>query len=313
MIIITEFMDEAAIQMLRDYAAVHYDPTLADRQHEIAGLIAQHQAQALIVRNRTQVNKALIEQAGASLNFVGRLGVGLDNIDQDQCKQHQIQVFPATGANSQAVCEFVIGACLVLRRKIFHSTETMIAGDWPRPQLSSGLEVFGAKLGLIGFGDIAFKVAKVARALGMELMVYDPFLNADSPKLTETDAKLVDLPLLLTSSDIVSLHVPLTPATHHLIDQDQLQTMKRGAILINTARGGVVNEAALAAALKSNHLSGAALDVFASEPASAADLEYFAGLDNVILTPHIAGVTQESNQRVSHMIARSIITALKNL
>ncbi len=303
-ILITEFMDEAAVDTLRRDFSVDYDPALVDRPVELAAKAAG--ARALIVRNRTQVRGALLD-AAVRLECVGRLGVGLDNIDLAACKARDIAVFPATGANDVAVAEYVLAGALILVRGAYAASPDVIAGAWPRNRLMGG-EVMGRVLGLVGFGAIARQVAKRARAFDMRLIAADPFLAADDPAWAEYGVERVEREALLSSADIISLHVPLTAETRNLIDSAALARMKRGAIVINAARGGVVDEAAAMAALAAGQLGGLMLDVFDTEPLPAGSA--FTAHPNLILTPHIAGVTGESNVRVSSVTAESVRRAL---
>ncbi len=303
-IVISEFMDEAAIREELAGFDVLYDPTLVDRPDELAGLLDE--ARALIVRNRTQVRGPLLE-AAPSLQAVGRLGVGLDNIDVDACRARSVAVFPATGANDVAVAEYVIATAMMLLRGAYGATAEVAAGAWPRNRLM-GREISGKRLGLVGFGAIARETARRAAALGMTIAAHDPNVPADHRAGRQPWGVVValDLPDLLAASDVVSLHVPLTDATRNLVDAPALGLMKPDAILVNAARGGVVDEAALADALRAGRLGAAALDVFADEPLTAATGALFKGLPNLILTPHIAGVTAESNVRVSHVTAQAV-------
>lgn len=304
-IVISEFMDADAVDRLNRAATVTYDPTLVDDPERLAGLLAE--ADALIVRNRTQVRGDLLA-AGPKLRAVGRLGVGLDNIDQDACRARDIRVIPATGANAAAVAEYVLAAALILvRGAAYRSTEAVLSGAWPR-QACVGGEVMGRTLALVGFGGIAREVAARARGFGMKLVAYDPLLAADDPAWTAHGVDRLDLPDLLARADILSLHVPLVDATRNLIDAAAIAAMPDGAIVINTARGGVVDEAAVAAALTAGRLGGAALDVFAGEPLAAGSP--LTDVPNLIATPHIAGVTAESNVRVSDLIAEKVLEAL---
>jgi (S)-sulfolactate dehydrogenase len=299
-IVISEFMDEDAISGILSRHDVLYDACLVDRRSELAAVLAD--ARALIVRNRTKVDADLLAQA-PKLQAVGRLGVGLDNIDIAACKARGIAVYPATGANDAAVVEYVVGAMLTLLRGAFAATDAVIAGEWPRTKLL-GRECGGKRLGLVGFGGIGRKVGAAAAALGMEICAYDPHVSVGDQPWGKV--KPLALDALLKASDVVSLHVPLTAETRNLIDAKNIATMKRGAILINAARGGVLDEAAVADALKSGALGGAALDVFEQEPLSQARAQVFAGCPNLILTPHIAGLTVEANVRVSRMVAEKI-------
>jgi (S)-sulfolactate dehydrogenase len=303
-VVISEFMDKDAVDGILAGYNVLYDAGLVDRRIDLSAALAD--ARALVVRNRTKVDADLLGKA-PKLEAVGRLGVGLDNIDVAGCKARGIAVYPATGANDAAVVEYVVAAMLVLLRGAYGATVSVIAGEWPRTKLL-GREAGGKRLGLIGFGSIARKVARVAAALGMEIVAHDPHIPAGDSAWSQPWGKVASLALddLLTQSDVVSLHVPLTAETRNLIDHARLGHMKAGAILINAARGGVVDEAAVAEALKSGMLAGAALDVFAQEPLSKEQGALFAGCPNLILTPHIAGLTVESNVRVSRMVAEKI-------
>jgi len=303
-VIISEFMDEAALSGFAPGTEVVYDPALVDDRHRLLDLLGD--ADALIVRNRTQVDPELLAAAPA-LRIVGRLGVGLDNIAMEACAARGVRVFPATGANTLSVAEYVTTAALMLRRGAYASQAAMIAGEWPRNALM-GAEVSGAVMGLLGYGQIARAVAERARALGMEIVAHDPILPPDDAAWS--GAERIDLADLLARSDVLSLHVPLTDTTRGLFDAATLAAMKPGAILINTARGGIVDEAALARALKSGALGGAALDVFAVEPLTAKAARVFDGAPNLVLTPHIAGVTQEGNGRVSTLTVAQVRDAL---
>ncbi len=300
MIVITEFMDDAAVNSLRAEFETTYDPSLADTPEKIPNLLKN--ARALIVRNRTQVTKELLD-AAPHLSCVGRLGVGLDNIDQLACGERKVTVYPASGANDLSVAEYVITSAMMLLRCAYLSADKMLAGEWPR-QECSGREISGKTLGLVGFGAIAQNTAVLAGSIGMNIMAFDPFLKIDHPAWARVENRELDE--VLAMGDVVSLHTPLTPDTRHLINQERLALMKADAILINAARGGVVDEKALAAALSSGRIGGAALDVFESEPLSKEEALPFAAMDNVLLTPHIAGVTVESNQRVSALIAEKV-------
>ena len=300
MILITEFMDEDAVNLLKKKYDVYYDISLAEDSNSLVKLI--NKMKALIVRNKTLVTRELIENA-PNLTCVGRLGVGLDNIDLNACEEQNITVYPALGANSHSVAEYVICASMLLLRKAYFKKNEMIAGNWPR-QESSGSEVYGKTLGLIGFGDIAQKTRDLALGLGIKTVAYDPYLDKDSNVWKET--KNLDLDNLLSISDIISLHIPLSKETKNLIDEKKLRLIKNSSVIINTSRGGIIDENSLAKLLKENKIGGAALDVFNKEPINKVNAKKFEGLDNIILTPHIGGVTKESNERVSKMIAKKI-------
>ena len=304
-IVIAEFIDEAAVAELRSKHEVLYDPKLVDdgaRLHrEAAG------ADALIVRNRTQVRGELLA-ALSRCTAVGRLGVGLDNIDVEACEARGIRVIPATGANALSVAEYVIAAAMLLLRGAYGSTAAVASGRWPRTALSNGREFSGKTLGLVGFGSIGQLAACLAGTLGVRTIAFDAMLGADHPAFVQAGTRYAGLDELVAQADVISLHLPLVDSTRKLFDAARIAAMKPGAVLINTSRGGIVDEAAVAQALREGRLGGAALDVFDAEPLAAAP--QFEGCPNLLLTPHIAGVTAESNERVSSLVARKVLEAL---
>ncbi|TEA77887.1 hydroxyacid dehydrogenase [Allopusillimonas ginsengisoli] len=305
-IVISEFMDAAAVDVLRQRFDVVYDPELVDRPDALRAALPG--AHAWIVRNRSQVDESMLAIAPA-LKVVGRLGVGLDNIAVQACQSRNIAVIPAVGANAQAVAEYVIATSMMLLRRSYASSSDVANGRWPRAELSQGRETAGKTLGLVGFGGIGQLVAKLARALGMEIVAYDPAIPDNASLWQDSGAKPMPLDDLLGEADVVSLHVPLLDSTRKLFDAQRLRRMKQGAILINTARGGIVDEPALAQVLVSGHLGGAALDVYEDEPLPAGTA--LSGIPSLILTPHVAGVTNESNQRVSWLIADRVSAYLQ--
>ena len=304
-IVITEFMDAGAVESLRAGFDVHYDPDLHEDPTGTASRLGP--ARALIVRNRTRVDAGLLA-AGPRLVAVGRLGVGLDNIDLAACAERGVSVHPATGANVVAVAEYVIAAALMMLRGAYHATGRVLAGEWPRNALI-GREASGRTLGIVGFGAIGRAVAQRATALGMEAAAFDPMLPADDPAWRNLGVRRFDdLDALLGASDVVTLHVPLTATTRHLVGAREIAAMKRGACIVNTARGGVLDEAATAEALVSGQLGAAALDVFEDEPLPAGSP--LTGVPNLYLTPHVAGLTEEANTRVGELVASRIRSAL---
>jgi (S)-sulfolactate dehydrogenase len=305
-IVITEFMDNDAVEELRREFRVHYDPKLPDKPDELLKLVAG--LPALIVRNRTQVRGALLAAAD-KLKVVGRLGVGLDNIDTEECARRSIKVCPASGANTVSVAEYVIAGMMVALRDVWHANASVLAGKWPRNDLMFN-EAWSRTLGLVGFGGIARAVASRARALEMSVCAFDPGLKTDDPAWREHGAaRCATLDELLARADVISLHTPLLPATRNLLSGPQFARMKKQAIVINTARGGIIDEPALCAALREGRIKAAVLDVFEQEPLTAGSL--FEGVPNLYLTPHIAGVTEEGNVRVSSVTARNVRNALK--
>lgn len=304
-IFISEFITSQALETLRSKHDVTYKPESYKQRAEL--ISALHNSDALIVRNLTQVNQELLNGA-PNLKVVGRLGVGLENIELPACAQRNIKVIPATGANAESVAEYVIGTALALTRGFLPATSQTLGGAWPRAHFSGYHEFTGMTLGIVGFGSIGRVTAQKALAFGLKCVAYDPMISAKSIDVGGAAIPLVPLDELLVCSDAVTLHLPLLPETRGLFSATTLDKMKQGACLINTARGGIVDEIALAERLRSGRLGGAALDVFEKEPAT--DLSHLAGLTNLIATPHIAGVTSESNDRVSQMIADEVIRFL---
>jgi (S)-sulfolactate dehydrogenase len=304
-IVISEFMDAPAVEALRGRFEVDYRPKLVDDPPALEE--ALRLADAWIVRNRTQVRGRALDCA-VGVRVIGRLGVGLDNVDLAACAARGIEVIPATGANAESVAEYVITAALMLLRGAYSSTRAVEAGTWPRQMLSQGREAAGKVLGIVGLGNIGRLTARKARAMGMSVVAHDPFLPPQAEAWMQVGDGARALDALLRESDVVSLHIPLTAETRGLLDGARLAAMKRDAVIINTARGGIIDEAALVAMLREGRLGGAALDVFEHEPLAAGSP--LVGVPRLLLTPHIAGVTLESNERVSALIAERVAEAL---
>jgi D-3-phosphoglycerate dehydrogenase len=261
-------------------------------------------ADALVVRSAVQVDDALMEKA-PKLRVIGRAGVGVDNIDADAATRRGIVVMNTPGANAVAVAELTIGLMLALARKVPAANASMHAGKWEKKSLQ-GAELKGKMLGILGLGRVGLEVARRARAFGLEIIGSDPFVS--SAVARETGILLVSVDELFAKADYLTLHVGLTPQTTGIINAKTLATMKKGVRIINCARGELVEDAALAEAIKAGHAAGAALDVFSEEPPRNSP---YAGLDNVILTPHIAGSTAEAQEAVGIQIARQVREYLK--
>ncbi len=307
-IVICEFMDERAVAQLAARHDVLYDANLQKDGPRLLQEAAN--CDALIVRNLTQVRGELLAALAASgrCKLIGRLGVGLDNIDVPGCVAAGIAVIPATGANALSVAEYVITSTLVLLRGAFMCTPGVASGAWPRTAVSNGREMAGQTLGVIGFGSIGQLTAQKARALGMKVIAFDAMLHEGAQVFAQNGVFQVALDELIQKSDVVTLHVPLVDGTRGLFNAARIASMKPGAILINTSRGHIVDVAAVAAALWSGHLGGAAIDVFDVEPMPAnAQLQ---DCPNLLLTPHISGLSFQSNERVSFMIAEKVLACL---
>jgi len=300
-IVVTEFMDAAGVEALAGFD-VRYDPQLVDKPQELRAALAD--CRGLIVRNRTQVRAPLLE-AAPRLKVVGRLGVGLENIDLAACAARGVPVFPATGTNDETVAEFVIGAAIMLLRAgAFHVTSEVLAGQWPRTKVIGGRDAKGLRMGLVGFGAIARQVARRAQAFGMRVMAADPFVPAHDPAWKQWGVEPLELRTMLARTDILSLHVPMTPATRGIVDAAAIRALPRGAYVINTARGGLIDEDALIAALEDGHLAGAMLDVMDGEPLAAGSR--LVGTPHLVLSPHVAGITRDANQRASVLTAENV-------
>jgi D-3-phosphoglycerate dehydrogenase len=261
-------------------------------------------ADALVVRSAVQVDDALMGHA-PRLRVVGRAGVGVDNIDAEAATRRGVVVMNTPGANAVAVAELTIGLMLALARKLPSANSTMHAGKWEKKSLQ-GAELRGKTLGILGLGRIGLEVAKRARGFGLDIVGSDPFVSAAVAR--ENGIALLALDELLAKADYITLHVGLTPQTAGVINAKTLATMKKGVRIINCARGELVDDASLVAALQNGQVAGAALDVFAEEPPKNSP---YAGLDNVILTPHIAGSTAEAQEAVGVQIAMQVREYLK--
>ena len=303
-LVISEFLDEDALGEIPDHVNYHYDPQLVHRRDELCALIGL--ARALVVRGYVQVDAALLD-AGPKLKVIGRLGVGLDNFDLPLCAQRGVEVITARGMNAVSVGEYAVTTAMMLLRGAYRANQDMMAGQWPRSALI-GHEIAGRQFGIIGYGSTGQAAGRVAAGLGMQVAACDPYLDGDDAAWQRAEA--MDFAGVLKTSDIVSLHVPLTGETRHMINDGALGLMKPGAALINAARGGVVDEVALARALVNGTIAGAAVDVHEAEPLEAERAALYQGLGNIILTPHIAGITVEANRRTSIYTVQSVVKRL---
>ncbi len=261
----------------------------------------------VIVRSRTTITKEMIEKAD-NCKIIARVGVGLDNVDQEAAKVKDIRVINAVEGAMNAVAELVLGLMLSLARQTGRGDRAIRNGQWLKKELQ-GTELRGKYLGIIGLGNIGKKLGRLARALNMNIIGYD-VVPIDGEFAKEVGLMKADLNTLLQSSDFISIHVPLLDSTYHLLDAEKMSIMKKTAKIINTSRGGVVDEDALYNALKNGTLGGAALDVFEKEPAIGTKL---AELDNVILTPHIGAQTSEAQSLAANVIAEKIIQILRGV
>ena len=301
-VVISEFMHEpTANSLIADYDVL-WDPQLWSKRDELLKEVAS--ARAIIVRNDTLVNVEVLD-AAPNLKLVARMGVGLDTIDVETCTSRGIEVCPSIGANAISVAEYVIATAMnLLRGPAYYVTDYVAGGGWERAKFSGAREITGLTMGVIGFGSIGQTVGNKARGLDMEVIAYDAMLPAAAPAWD--NARRVDLDTLLSEADIVTLHCPKLPETIDLIDAAAFERMKDTAILVNSARGGIVNEAACAEALRTGKIAGAALDTLDVEPIDEATQKIFQGAPNLILSPHIAGVTQNSMRRIAVVAAENV-------
>jgi D-3-phosphoglycerate dehydrogenase len=302
-VLVSENITGDAMDALKRHHDVAFEPELWKSQEKLHAAIGEYRA--IIVRNQTKVDRELI-RAGKELLVIGRAGVGLDNIDMPAATEAGVVVAFTPEQNAISVAELTIGLMLALARKIPAADASSKAGKWER-QAFTGTELFGKTLGVVGLGRIGFLVAMRAKAFGMKIIASDAWISRDSVLLAESGATLASMDELLSQADIVSVHVPKTKDTLNLFDADRIARMKRGATLINTSRGEVIDEPALLAALKSKHLAGAALDVRSTEPPIAGELET---MSNVILAPHIAAFTVEGQKRVVDSVCRDVSAVL---
>ncbi len=299
-VLITDGLDERGQSILRASAEVRDQDGISPA--ELLSAVAD--CEALIVRGRTRVTAAVIE-AGRVLRVIGRAGVGVDNIDLEAARSHNVAVVNTPTATTGAVAELTFGLMLALAREIPRADSSMKAGLWSKKQFE-GTELSGKTLGIIGFGRIGMELGKRATAFGMNVLTYDPFVREDV--MQAGGAESVTLQDLYAWSDFISLHLPFNVQTRDLIGPMAMAQMKDGVRIICAARGGIIDEAALLAALKSGKVAGAALDVFETEPPGATELVTHPG---VIATPHIGAQTAEAQARSAEDIANEVLAALQ--
>ncbi|POB11375.1 hydroxyacid dehydrogenase [Sulfobacillus sp. hq2] len=298
MIVISEVIHPVGLELLRSFP-VYYDPDLYQRRAELLERVAT--ADALIVRNHTAVDAELLRH-GPHILAVGRLGVGLNNLDIEALRQRGIAVIVPYGANATAVAEYVLGSLIIFRRHLMTLARHTKEGHWKRDM--KGNEVKATTLGIVGFGATGQAVAQRAQALHIRVKVHDPTKTQMIPQTWRSTS----LENLYAESDHITLHVPLNTQTFHMINPQTLNLMRPDALIINTARGELVDEQALWRRLTQNQLVGAILDVREHEPPSVPDP--LATLPNVWLTPHIAGLTAQSQQTIAEAVAAGVTTAL---
>ena len=299
-ILVTDPISEEGLKRLREFAEV--DIALRLGEGELAEKIRDYDA--LIVRSGTQVTRKIIE-AGRKLKVIGRAGVGVDNIDVEAATEYGVLVINAPEANTISAAEHTVALLLSLARKIPQANKSLKAGEWDRRKYM-GVEVRGKTLGIIGLGRIGAEVARMALGLGMKVVAYDPYVSQERAK--ELGVSLLPFDEVIRTADFLTVHVPLTNETYHMISDREFEMMKDGVRIINTARGGVIDEAALVRAIKSGKVAGAAIDVFEKEPPRDNEL---LKLEEVIVTPHLGASTEEAQRSVAVVIAEEVQRALR--
>lgn len=301
MIVISEDVWSADFEALADSFPIVREPDLWSKKDELKAKLAD--ATALVVRNRTQVTREIIE-AAPQLKIIARAGVGLDNIDIKAADENGVIVAAALGINATAVGEETLAMALALSRKLIELDASTRAGEWNR---KAGSEISGKTWGLLGFGATARATAELLKGFKVKVLAYDPFAKPTSEYLTSINAQMAQLNDVVSQSDFISVHLPSTPETKEVINAQLLSTMKKSAVIINVGRGEVINEADLESALKNGVIAGAGLDVRAQEPPQD---KRFTDLANVVLAPHIAGITHESQAAINRVLVSEIRAAL---
>ncbi len=294
---INDPLDKQATEKLKSVPGVELTSEHLEKE-ELLKIMPE--IEVLIVRSATKVTADIIE-AGTKLKIIGRAGTGLDNIDVKAAEAKGIKVINTPGANSISVAELTIGLMIACSRHIARGTIDLKNGKWTKKELE-GHELFGRTVGIIGFGNIGREVAKRLIAFDMKILAYDPFV-----KETDMNVKIVDLDTLYRESDYITIHVPLTPETKNLINKETISKMKDGVIIINAARGGIIDEAALYEALVSGKVYAAGLDVFEVEPPTDELRQKLLALPNVVATPHIGASTFEAQERVGMLLVERLI------
>jgi D-3-phosphoglycerate dehydrogenase len=305
-ILLTEEILDASIDELATRYEVVHQPELWQDRDALLARVAD--VRALIVRNMTLVDRAVID-AAPNLKVVGRIGVGLDNLDLRGLSERGVVVCYPPEENAVSVAEHVFALLLSFARHVPAADRSVREGLWKRSQFI-GFELAGRTIGILGLGRIGFRVAVRARAFGMRVLAYDPYLVKQHPAVTETGTELAPLDQVLAEADVITCHLPLTDDTRELINAERLRTMRPNAVIINTSRGAVIDEDALYLALRDGIIGGACLDVRTNEPAGESPLHT---LSNVVLTPHIASWTEESLRRVISTVAADVDRVLSGV
>ncbi|MEJ2355402.1 MAG: D-2-hydroxyacid dehydrogenase [candidate division WOR-3 bacterium] len=298
-VLICDAIAKDAVEGLKGLGIEVVENTSVEKE-ELTGIIGGYDG--VIIRSRTKIRKDLIDAAEGKLDFIIRAGVGLDNIDVEYAREKGIEVINTPEASTNGVAELAVAHMLALLRHIPQATARMKKGEWPKKELK-GNELGSCTVGIIGLGRIGRRTAELVKGFGAKAIGYDPYVD----EVQGMDIKIVDLDELLTNSDIVSLHLPHSEETHHMIGAKELEKMKESVYLVNCARGGTIDEDALYEALKNKKIRGAALDVYETEPPK--DLKLME-LDNFICTPHLGAQAVESSNRVGEEVVKKVAAKL---
>jgi len=305
-VLITDGLSKEGLEILKSSGKIEVDVKKGIKKEELFKIIKDYDG--LIVRSATKATQELLDATDGKLKVIGRAGIGVDNIDIPYATKKGIVVMNTPEANAITTAEHAIAIMFALARKIPQAHKSLSSGKWERDKFK-GKEVYGKTFGVIGLGNIGKLVAERALGLKMKVIAYDPFITAEAA--SKLGVELVELDNLIENAEIITIHTPLTPETKDLINKDTFPKMKEGVIIINCARGGIVNEADLVVALKEGKIGGAALDVYVNEP-PASDHELFSIDDNVVFTPHLGASTQEAQEKVGIAMAEQIVDFLVN-
>ena len=303
-VLVSDPIDQAGIDILSQVAQVDVRTGLPPE--ELKAIIGDYDA--LMIRSGTTVTAEIIEAAD-KLRIIGRAGVGVDNVDVPAATKRGVLVVNSPEGNTIAAAEQALALMLALSRHVPHAHASTMAGGWDRKKYV-GNELYKKKLGVVGLGKIGSHVARVAKAMGMDVMAYDPYVSAE--RAQQMQVRLLPLPALFAEADFVSLHLPRTPDTENLVNAELLKTMKSTARIVNCARGGIIDEAALAEAVENGTIGGAALDVYAKEPLEAGS-PLRQVKERLILTPHLGASTEEAQENVAIDVAEQIRDVLLGL
>ncbi len=303
-VLVSDPIDQAGLDILSQVAQVDVQTGLSEE--ELVRIIPEYDA--LMIRSGTRVTRAVVE-AGTQLKIIGRAGVGVDNVDVPAATRQGVVVVNSPEGNTIAAAEHAVAMMLSLSRHVPDANQSVKGGKWDRKSFM-GVEVYKKTLGVVGLGKIGSHVATIARAMGMKLIAYDPFISSE--RAEQLGCRLVELDFLLREADYITLHIPKTPETTHLINAETLATMKPTARIVNCARGGIIDEAAIAAAINEGRIGGAALDVFENEPLEADSVLRSVGKD-LVLTPHLGASTAEAQVNVAIDVAEQIRDVLLGL